>query len=147
MAHRIPASLLTAFLVGGALAACASSPELSRAVPITELGVGDCFSSDAELTVATLAASCETPHLYEVMSTTPSALGEVYPGEEALVAEADAVCSAGFEGLGRDAVAGLVALHLVPSEASWTNGDRDVACLLAASDGAELTGSRLPTGS
>lgn len=97
--------------------------------------------------MATLAASCETPHLYEVMSISPSGLGETFPGDEALAAEADEICSADFQGMGRDAIAGLVALHLVPSEASWTDGDRDVACLLAASDGAELTGSRLPAGS
>lgn len=96
--------------------------------------------------MATIAASCDTPHLYEVLSITPSERGEDFPGEEALTTEADARCAADFAGLGSDATAGLAALHLVPSEASWAEGDRDLACLVASSDGAELTGSQVSTG-
>lgn len=147
MASRIPASLLTVLLAGVALTACASSPEAEKVVPITELSAGDCFSSDAEMTVARLAPSCEAPHVYEVMSMTPSELGDEFPGDDVLAAEADALCSAEFAELGRDAVAGLAALHLVPSGDSWAAGDRDVACLIVSSDGAELTGSRLPAAS
>lgn len=131
-------------LAGIALTACASSPESPKVVPITELSVGDCFSSDAEVTVAELAPSCEAPHVYEVMSMTPTALGEAFPGDDALAAEADALCSADFAEIGRDALAGLATLHLIPTEDSWAEGDRDIACLIVSSDGAELTGSRLP---
>ncbi|WP_146080506.1 MULTISPECIES: septum formation family protein [unclassified Pseudoclavibacter] len=147
MAHRLPATLLTALLAGAALTACTASPDAPRMVPITELSAGDCFSSNAEQTVATIAGSCDTPHLYQVLSIAPSELGEGFPGEEALTAEADAQCAADFAGLGSNATAGLTALHLVPSEASWAEGDRDLACLVASSDGAELTGSQVPAGS
>ncbi|MBS3177604.1 MULTISPECIES: septum formation family protein [unclassified Pseudoclavibacter] len=145
MSSRIPATLLAVLVVSGALTACASSPETPRAVPITDVRAGDCFSSDADLTVATLAASCADPHLYEVLSAAPSELGEAFPGDDALASEADARCSAQFAELGRDAVAGLTALHLVPSERSWSEGDRNLVCLIASSKGDELSGSRLPT--
>ncbi|PPG39427.1 septum formation family protein [Pseudoclavibacter sp. RFBA6] len=144
MSSRISATLLAVLVVSGALTACTANPEAPRAVPITEVNIGDCFSSDADLTVATLASSCADPHLYEVLSAAPSELGAAFPGDDALSSEADARCSAEFAELGRDAVAGLTALHLVPSEQTWSDGDRDVVCLIASSDGAELSGSRLP---
>lgn len=147
MPHRLSASLLTALTTIGVLAACSSSPESPELVPITELSVGDCFSADAELTVATLAASCEAPHLYEVLAMAPSAVADSFPGDEALAVEADALCADAFTALGRDAVAGIAPLHLVPSEASWLEGDRQLVCLIASTAGTELTGSRIPTAS
>lgn len=144
MAYRFSASLLTLLLVGGALVACSGSSEAPRVVTVAELAVGDCFSTDAEQKLATLAETCESPHLYEVLSVTPTSLGDAFPGDAELASEADALCAADFAALGADVTAGLVPLHLVPSETSWAAGDRAVVCLAADAGGAELTGSRLP---
>jgi len=112
---------------------------------VFSIQVGDCLNT-ADLGAAEEISSvpivpCSEPHDDEVYHAYDLAEGE-YPGEEAIMADADAVCQAefaNFVGLPYDQST-LLYWPIYPTEGSWSDGDREVLCAVYE-DGTKLTGS------
>lgn len=67
-----------------------------------------------------------------------------FPGRDALVRLAAGACAPAFDAMveppGR---ADLELMALVPTEAAFDAGDREVHCVVRAADGSALTGARV----
>jgi hypothetical protein len=141
-----------AILLGLMVSACASEPARNEAGQIEEEGelsvfnfrVGDCFddpstTSDEVSDVA--GVPCSGPHDNEVFHLYDLPDGS-FPGSAAIDASVETECLTAFEdyvGISYQ-VSELFFFPLTPTEASWAQSDREVACALYA-DGEQLTGS------
>jgi hypothetical protein len=134
---------------GTATAPHGASPSTVQEGPVaaTAVAVGDCLNGivigAAERVQITSAevVSCDRAHGLEVYATfelqpqdfdltDPSE----YPGPARVVRAADERCATQIEEVvDEPEVFGLIALW--PSQASWAEGDRDVACAVFAADG------------
>lgn len=107
------------------------------------LQVGDCLNdSTAAETVETIpTVPCDEPHDSEIYASIIME-GDVFPGEDATIAEADQACF--------DAFAGFVGIeyadslyyysYYFPTEGSWAGGDREILCTIYDEAG-QITGS------
>ena len=115
---------------------------------VFELAVGDCFD-DGDLLLGDIEevgevplVECSEPHDNEVYAVI-TVDGEVFPGDQAIQAEADEVCLDAFDpfvGLDYDSSA-LDFGWLVPTADSWDMGDRVVACFVYRLDLAKVSGT------
>lgn len=115
---------------------------------VFELAVGDCFD-DGDLVLGDIEevgevplVECSEPHDNEVYAVI-TVDSEVFPGEQAIQAEADEVCLDAFDpfvGLDYDSSA-LDFGWLVPTADSWDMGDRVVACFVYRLDLAKVSGT------
>ena len=129
--RRIAAGLLVAAVmaIGGG---CGGDP-------YTTLVEGDCLPSSAKV-VGTRepdppTVGCGDPHRYEVYAVDVLDGDAAYPGDEAVDADAKALCFAVFaDKVGVDPLdlpEGVKIVYLQPTESSWADeADRDVECLL-----------------
>jgi hypothetical protein len=103
-----------------------------------ELEVGDCFSVDRDELSSVTVVDCVASHEYEVFAVFDHIAGpdEAYPGNEELLAYADATCQPSFEAfVGHDYQTSIWYItSLTPSEQTWTDGDREIACTLNQQD-------------
>ncbi len=113
--------------------------------PVAVLNVGDC-TGDVDLSGASMTSvptvPCTEPHYYEVHASVPVA-GDLYPGIEALSAQAKTTCSASFVSyVGVESkYSRYSSAYLAPDEASWaTPANRVITCLVG-SPGGDLVGS------
>ena len=116
-----------------------------------DLGEGDCFDlvdvdDGAAVAFTTVQlVVCDDEHQAEIfaieMLDTP--VGEAFPGTEARDQAAQALCEPGFEEfLGVPlAESELLLIWLAPTDESWDDDDREVACAVAAPEGESLTGT------
>lgn len=117
---------------------------------VFELAVGDCFDdssgTDTELSDVPVV-DCAEPHDNEVFFTFDMADGD-FPGDDAILAEAESRCLPAFEDyVGLDyASSQLDIFPITPTEGSWSNGDREVICALYDLDLAKLEGSMQGSG-
>jgi len=112
--------------------------ESEENVDVFSIRVGDCLNSSVmseQTELQTIpVVPCSEPHEDEVYyafdSTVP---GSEYPGEDAILEEADAVCTG-------DAFTDFVGVPwtesvleywpMYPSDGSWASGDREVLCMI-----------------
>lgn len=114
----------------------------SRTKPV-DLEVGDCLDTEKVEGIATLywipVLACEDPHGGEVFATTrlADAVGDDGPPtQQRLWKAADAYCYPEFESFVGEpwAASDLVYWPVAPSEESWEEGDRKVACIVESRD-------------
>lgn len=100
---------------------------------VFSLRVGDCVDTDSSMSgeISSLPAiPCDQSHTDEVYFSYMID-GEEFPGEDAIIAEAEQKCVPAFEtfvGIGYQDSA-LEYWPMYPSEGSWSDGDREVLCL------------------
>lgn len=117
---------------------------------VFELAVGDCFDnaegSDAEVSDVPIV-DCAEPHDNEVFHSFEAAEGD-FPGDDALVEQAEAECLPAFaEYVGAEyADSTLDIFPITPTSGSWENGDREVICALYDVDLEKLEGSMQGSG-
>lgn len=127
------------------------------AVTAFELSVGDCavgYPDEPETAppggwVSGSAVACEIAHDVEVYELWPAAGADgVFPGHGALATEVDQRCLTGFDDyVGRGYMSSdLDYMAVVPDEAAWTAGRRDLRCVLFHVDGDELVGPARDSG-
>lgn len=114
---------------------------------VFELAVGDCFGDTDDADGGRISdvpiVACSEPHDREVFHTFTVADGE-FPGEDALMAQAEDLCIPVFEeyvGAAYGSGSRLGILPITPTQGSWDNGDREVVCALYDLQGAQLEGS------
>ena len=127
-----------------------TAPEARDITPALDLVKGTCvveapFTGGAPVEVVTLpTVACEEPHQAEVYDIVqlPQQQGAPFPGDE-LVAQARQECLDRFEAfVGLPWTASeLEFVSLRPTEDSWAEGDRAIACVLFRPDGKDLEGT------
>ncbi len=128
-------SLVVAALV---LSACGGSGT------VFTLEVGTCFDDTEESQVSSVPeVDCAEPHDNEVFAVFDYPETDTFPGNEALDAAATDLCIAQFEDYVGTAYidSTLEVFPIIPTEASWDDGDREVICALYNNDFSKLTGS------
>jgi hypothetical protein len=121
------------------------APE-GEATAANDLGPGDCFNTDGSQVDEVTVVDCGQPHFYEAFLNYDMSQGESepYPGDEAVLDDADNQCRPAFEdfvGTAYDDSA-LYITVIRPSESTWGDGDRTVICVLNEENAdTEMTGS------
>jgi hypothetical protein len=114
-----------------------------------DLAVGDCFDPVADIDDETLLAGimrdCDEPHIMQVFgrSTFDEPLGEPYPGDDDIDRRGLATCEAAFEkfvGIPFDD-SRLGASYYTPWSETWLAGDRNILCVIEATEASPLTRS------
>jgi hypothetical protein len=104
---------------------------------------GTCLDAAPGSGVATGAADCAGPHGAEIIaSVDPFGERDVrFPGPDALVRLAGGACGPAFDAaVEPPRREGLELVALVPTQAAFDAGDRDVHCVVRSADGAPLAG-------
>lgn len=122
------------------------SPPAGEPTAANDLSPGDCFNTDGSQVDEVSVVDCEQPHFYEAFLNYDMTEGddEAYPGDEAVLSDADGQCRPAFEsyvGTAYDDSA-LYITVIRPSESTWGDGDRTVICVVNTENAAtEMTGS------
>lgn len=112
---------------------------------VFSLPVGTCFDDqeDADEISSVPAVDCDEPHDNEVFALIEYTDTDVYPGADEMRAIGTELCIDQFEDyVGIDyPTSTLDVFSIYPTEASWSDGDRELVCALYDVDLAKLTGS------
>lgn len=157
MQRRWAGTALVVSVVVGAVVGCSSENDAARgedgqiikagATSVFDLVAGDCVQPAPGLALKGIkhlhAVPCGEPHSHEVSAIAPYKDPDVYPGPKTLEAFADAACYDAFEGyIGRQLPESVFHLsYLVPSFASWTDGDDHQVICFVVTDAEPLVGS------
>lgn len=137
------ALLLSGLAAGSALAVagCGIVADLLGTGNVFTLSVGDCFNySDLETGLASGEVSdiplveCGEAHDSEIYHSHLME-GDTFPGDAAVVTEAEEVCTAEFDGyVGLSfAESAMDMYYLMPDATSWDSfGDREILCIVTA---------------
>jgi hypothetical protein len=112
---------------------------------VFDLGIGDCLNETAaegDEVFSVPVVDCESPHDYEVFGEATLADAAEFPGTDSTFEQADTLCYdlfAGYVGAAWEESA-LEYTYFSPTEQSWSEGDREVTCLVFDPE-AMLTGS------
>lgn len=113
-------------------------------IDVFELRVGDCLDGFAEGDEISQvrAVPCSESHSDEVFASAEMTGGDEYPGDEAVAEFADETCLAEFEEFVGTSweESELDYGFLAPTESSWSEGDREVLCIVG-DPGSDVTGS------
>ncbi|MGY6497404.1 MAG: septum formation family protein [Microcella sp.] len=118
--------------------------EQNDAADVFTIRVGDCLndaSAGDEVTEVPLVP-CSEPHDSEVFASIIMT-GDAFPGNDAVIAEADDACFERFEEfVGIPYVDSIYDFsYYFPTEGSWAGGDREILCVIYDPAGQKLTGS------
>jgi hypothetical protein len=108
---------------------------------VTEMQVGDCFSTDGETEIADVdAVPCTEPHNYEVFAVRDHD-GPLPLTDASYQSAFDTLCLADFETyVGTEwATSEIYADMITPSEESYADGDREYICFLYEPDPANFS--------
>ena len=112
---------------------------------LADLAAGDCLPDLPTAAVdRTETVSCDSSHRAEVFATDDFDQEQSFPGAGRLSGEAALRCSALYEayaGEPVDPTTDQAFAEVVPSEASWADGDRRTICLALPPAGASVEGS------
>lgn len=122
----------------------------SETVSSLELEAGVCFNSQSDGAGVEISAveaiDCTQPHNSEVfhIAAYPAEAGVDFPGEQILITFAEERCKPAFlEYVGVDYNSSLLEIRpLLPSAASWRDGDREVVCILTDPNSAQMNESK-----
>lgn len=137
-----------AAMLGVALLATVGSLALAYAtatVPKQEIGacVLGVPGREGVATGNTRVVDCAQPHDSQAVGVIRHPGQGPFPGAAAMRAFAPEPCLAAFKKyVGVDYESSSLEMTMVlPSDESWARGDRDIACMVMAGDGSQLTGS------
>lgn len=146
MARRVAIGITAALLLSACGGGDTSETSVFRIRP------GDCFNdpaADRELEQVDVVP-CDEPHDNEVFATLehPPTPDDIYLGRDAIVGYAEQACPEPF-----NAYVGVAyqrsrfsLFPIVPSEATWAEGDRQIICALYDHQAGKLTGSMRGSG-
>ena len=120
-----------------------TSPTEAEDIYTTDLEVGDCLgeSSTLEETFSVETVPCSEPHSEEIYAVVTLPEGD-FPGDEAIVTQAEDVCIGEFEGfVGLPYAESVLEFNYAwPLEEGWDAGERGVVCSVSDPDG-DTTGT------
>lgn len=153
-----PEGIPDGFEVGQALprrAPTAEAPEGAEVVDVEgrsvlDLAVGDCFQNAAQeqgQVSALEVVACDLPHDNEVFAVLELPFPDGYPGRTAAGRQASEACLepfADFVGLAYER-SEYLAYPIFPTQESFDEGDREVACVLRGAGNSPLVGTARDT--
>lgn len=117
---------------------------IARNAPASQFEIGDCLTGfTGPLEQATIV-TCRTPHTAQLIGV--AELDDApYPGDERTATKAEAACKAITLDPAALSAGAWNYEFSSPSQGTWSEGDRSVACFLALSEGT-VSQSLLPNG-
>ena len=105
-------------------------------IDVTDLKLGDCFTEpDGELVERITKVACSGPHDAEVFATPDLPSSARYPGDAAVEAQADQVCTDASGAINRDKLPGSATIgYFFPTEDNWSADDSTAWCYVATDD-------------
>ena len=120
-----------------------TSPTGAEDIYTADLEVGDCLgeSPTVEEAFSVETVPCSEPHSEEIYAVVTLPEGD-FPGDEAIVTQAEDVCVAEFEGfVGLSHAESVLEFNYAwPLEEGWDAGERGVVCSVSDPDG-DTTGT------
>lgn len=118
--------------------------EANENADVFSVRIGDCINltSEASESFTVPIVPCDEPHDAEAYAAMDLE-GENHPGDDAVMAEADAFCLDEFStfiGMPYEN-SELLMNYFYPSEESWAQGDREILCLAYGLEGEKVTGT------
>jgi hypothetical protein len=104
---------------------------------------GDCFSNFDANAEANRTVPCTDAHSAQLVATTSYAMGDSYPGKDALEQRAADLCRQTKLALPSD-TSSLKQRNVFPTQDGWATGDRRVDCFVESTAGNSLRTSLLP---
>ncbi len=104
------------------------APDEAENAPLIPV-VGDCIG---DIGIGLEPVDCAESHEYEVFSVT-DVVADVYPGDDAITAQAQADCADAFPSFVGSAFeeSSLAVSFITPNERLWAVGDRQITCLVS----------------
>jgi len=135
-ALAVAGSLLTGCSVltgGGSSVATTPDPTAGARIGVFTLAVGDCINPGAAgaAVTAVVKIACTVPHESEAYASIVMT-DAAFPGDQAVADKANAGCTSEFKTfIGIDyAKSALSYSYYFPTQASWSQGDREILCLV-----------------
>jgi Septum formation/Protein of unknown function (DUF2510) len=121
-----------------------TAPPGAEVVNVFDLEVGDCLSeiqATEETFISVETVPCSQPHSEEIYAVVTLPEGD-FPGDEAIITQAEDVCVAEFEGfVGLSYAESVLEFNYAwPLEEGWDAGERGVVCAVSDPDG-DTTGT------
>jgi hypothetical protein len=121
-----------------------AAPPGADVVNVFDLEVGDCLTeiqATEETFISVETVPCSEPHSEEIYAVVTLPEGD-FPGDEAIVTQAEDVCVAEFEGfVGLSHAESVLEFNYAwPLEEGWDAGERGVVCAVSDPDG-DTTGT------
>lgn len=118
---------------------------LDKNVAPVDLEAGACLQDFSGVNEPATVVTCETPHNAQLVATVSYPDSNDFPGAEALSARATEICSdvRYSETLAERGDLGLQENKVIPTPASWNEGDRRIDCFVVAGADQELAESLL----
>jgi len=106
------------------------------AIDVTDLKLGDCFTEPSgELVERITKVSCSGPHDAEIFAVPDLPSSARYPGDAAIEAQADQVCTDASGAVDRDKLPGSATIgYFFPTEDNWSADDSTARCYIATDD-------------
>ena len=137
------AALLLGLLCAAPTQAQETAPAGAEEVDVFALEVGDCLTDyrATEGVVSVPTVPCSEPHSEEIYAVVTLPEGD-FPGDEAIVTQAEDVCVGEFEGfVGLPYAESVLEFNYAwPLEEGWDAGERGVVCSVSDPDG-DTTGT------
>ncbi len=115
---------------------------------VTDLRVGDCFNTDQAEEIGDVdAVPCADPHAYELFHVFDYPDQDTYPTDAEWGAASEEACGPAFAeyvGIAYED-SELWASPMTPTESGWSDGDREVQCILHNEAETAMTGSQRGT--
>jgi hypothetical protein len=125
----------------------AAAEDAAEDIDVLDFEVGDCLLEHEETVGGTQVSGsrevdCALPHRFEVFHLFDLPAGD-YPSSDVMDAAVQAGCTAAFQGyvgISYDE-SKYYFQTLTPTADGWSQGDREVVCMLTMEDGSTITGS------
>ncbi|MCI0689653.1 MAG: septum formation family protein [Sporichthyaceae bacterium] len=105
-------------------------------IDISELELGNCFAEPSgDLVERLIRLDCAGPHDAEVYAVVDLPPSPTYPGDDAVEAQADQVCTDASTAIDDSLLPGSATIgYFFPAEENWSSDDATALCYIATDD-------------
>ena len=114
---------------------------ISENVSPVELETGACLQGWEDVNSAADVVTCDTPHDAQLVASERFTGTDAFPGTAALEERVNEVCSAVDYADNASSYPGLKVAKSIPTEQTWSDGDRRLDCFVFSPEGQEITES------
>ena len=114
---------------------------ISESVSPVELETGACLKGWEDVNSAADVVTCDTPHDAQLVASERFTGTDTFPGTAALEERVNEVCNAVDYADNASSYPGLKVAKSIPTEQTWSDGDRRLDCFVFSPEGQEITES------
>ena len=116
---------------------------ISESVSPVEIETGACLKGWEDVNSAADVVTCDTPHDAQLVASERFTGTDTFPGTAALEERVNEVCNAVDYADNASSYPGLKVAKSIPTEQTWSDGDRRLDCFVFSPEGQEITESLL----